>query len=88
MTSQRDLLEELASVYARAAVDEFLAVFSRAGGQGQVVHMADAIHEGEGIPETKVSTDSVASSYSAASSDSAGCKITEDPTHPPTGRKP
>lgn len=88
MTSQCDLLEELARVYARAAIDEFLAALCRAGGGGQAVHMTDAIREGEGALETNVSTDSDVSSYSAASPNSAGCKITEDPTHPPIGRRP
>jgi hypothetical protein len=63
MSDQRDLLEELARVYARAAVDEFFALLAT----GKF---------SEGIPGAE------------APSDSGGCKIEEDPTHPFIGRNP
>jgi hypothetical protein len=63
MGDQWDLLEELARVYARAAVDEFLALLATG-------NFSDGIPDAEGR------------------SDSPGCKIEEDPTHPSIGRNP
>ena len=63
MSDQPDLMEKLARVYARAAVDEFLVLLAT----GKF---------SEGIPGAE------------APSDSGGCKIGEDPTHPSIGRNP
>ena len=63
MGGQPDLMEELARVYARAAVDEFLALLAT----------------GKFSEETP---------GAEAPSDSGGCKIEGDPTHPSIGRNP
>ena len=94
MGSQPDLLEELARVYARAAVDEFLAAAKRAPPGNEAVNDSEVVHEVEGTHDTEAfsdsaaSTDAVASSRSAPPSDPTGCKIAGNPTCPPVGRKP
>ena len=94
MGSQPDLLEELARVYARAAVDEFLAAAKRVLPGNEVVNEREVVPEVEGTHETEACSDSaaspdaVASSRSAPRSDPAGCKIAGNPTCPPVGRKP
>jgi hypothetical protein len=94
MGSQPDLLEKLARVYARAAVDEFLAAAKRAlpGNEAinkrEVVHEVEGTHETEAFSDSAASPDAVASSRSAPPSDPAGCKIIGNPTCPPVERKP
>ena len=94
MGSQPDLLEELARVYARAAVDEFLAAEKRAlpGNEAvnerEVVHEVEGTHETESFSDSAASPDAVAPSRSAPPSDSLGCKIAGNPTCPPGERKP
>jgi hypothetical protein len=95
MGSQPDLLEELARVYARAAVDGFLAAAKHPLPGNEPVNEREVVHEVEGTHEAEASFDSapassgaVASSRSAPPSDPAGCKITGNPTCPPVGRKP
>jgi hypothetical protein len=94
MGSQPDLLEELARLYARAAVDEFLAAAKSARPGNQAVNETEVVHEVEGTNEAGASSDSapspgaVASSRSAPPSDPAGCKIADNPTCAPVGRKP
>jgi hypothetical protein len=94
MGSQPDLLEELARVYARAAVDEFLAAANRtlsgneAVNEREVVHEVEGTHHTEAFSDSAASPDAVASSRSAPPSDAAGCKIAGNPTCPPVGRKP
>jgi hypothetical protein len=94
MGNQPDLLEELARVYARAAVDEFLAATTSARPGNESVNEREVVPEVEGTHEAEVSFDSapssgaMASSRSAPPSDPAGCKITGNPTCPPVGRKP
>jgi len=90
MGSQPDLLEELARVYARAAVDEFLAAATSARpvNEREVVHEVEGTHETEACSDSAASPDAVASSRSAPPSNPAGCKIVGNPTCPPVGRKP
>jgi hypothetical protein len=55
MSSQLDLLDELARVYARAAVDEFLAGFSREGLESLSAGTSASI-ESDGCKMTEEST--------------------------------
>jgi hypothetical protein len=68
MDSQPDLLEELARVYARAAVDEFLAAAKRPLPGNEPVNERQVVHEVEGTHNAEASFDSAPPSSGAVAS--------------------